>query len=54
MEFKIFETIKEAFETSTHNNNRFLKALKSVKWEAEFTADGEFYFCLGSLTFTTP
>lgn len=54
MEFKIFETIKEAFETSTHNDNRFLKALKSVRWEAEFTADGEFYFCLGALTFTTP
>ena len=38
MEFEIFEIIKEAFETSTHSNNRFLKALKSVKWEAEFTA----------------
>ncbi len=54
MEFEIFEKIKEAFETSTHSNNRFLKALRSVKWEAEFMADGEFYFCLGKLTFTTP
>jgi len=54
MEFTLFERIKEAYETSTHNNNRFEKVIKAIKWDAEFTADGEFYFCLGNLTFTTP
>lgn len=53
-ELEIFETLKEAFDTSTLNNNRFLEVLNSIKWDAQFTADCEFYFCLGSLTFTTP
>ena len=50
----IFYKLKNAFECSTHNNNLFEKALKSIKWENTFFADGEYYFIKGDLTFTTP
>lgn len=54
MEYNLYETLKEAFETSTHNNNRFEQVIKAMEWDAEFTADGEFYFCIGKLTLITP
>ena len=54
MELRIFEKLKEAYETSTKACNRFEKALKSIKWDKQFYADGEHYFCLGKFTFTTP
>lgn len=54
MEFRIFEAIKEAFETSTSSNNLFRKVIKSIKWDSEFFADGEFYFVKGGFCFTTP
>lgn len=50
----IFENLKTAFECSTHSNNLFEKALKSIKWENTFFADDEYYFIKGDLTFTTP
>lgn len=50
----IFENLKNAYECSTHSNNLFEKALKSIKWEDVFFADGEYYFIKGDLTFTTP
>lgn len=48
----LFLKLKEAYETTTHNNNRFEKALKSVNWDAEFEADGEIYFIKGCMTLT--
>lgn len=50
----IFYNIKEAFETSTFNKNCFAQALKSIKWDAQFEADNEFYFVKGDMTITTP
>lgn len=50
----IFETIKNAYETSTYNNNRFATILSSIKWDSEFYADGEYYFIKDDMTFTTP
>ena len=37
----LYYNIKEAYETSTLNNNRFSEFLNSIKWDATFTADGE-------------
>lgn len=54
MTYNIFTAIKEAFETSTHNDNKFARLLNRVKWEDTFQADGEYYFVLGNMTFTTP
>ena len=54
MTLHIFESIKEAFETSTQNYNRFAKKLDSIKWDSKFFADDEFYFIKGDMTFTTP
>lgn len=51
--FNIFYKLKEAYECSTHNNNLFEKALKSIKWDYTFFADNEFYFVKGDLTLTT-
>ena len=53
-ELNIFTKLKEAFETSTHNTNRFAEVLASIKWDSTYTADGERYFNLGGFTFTTP
>ena len=50
----IFETLKNAYETSTHNNNRFTAILSSIKCDSEFYAYGEYYFIKGDMTFTTP
>ena len=50
----LFYQIKEAFETSTHNTNRFKKFLESIKWDSTFEADVEFYFNKNDFCFTTP
>ena len=47
MELHLFETLKNAFESSTLSNNRFLSALNSASWDKTFYADGEHYFCKG-------
>lgn len=52
--FNLFLKIKEAYETSTHNHNRFRELLDSVKWDNTFFADGEYYFIKGNMTFITP
>jgi hypothetical protein len=52
--FAIYEKISNAYETSTPANNKFAKAIQSIKWEKTFEADGEFYFFTKGLTFTTP
>ena len=54
MELHLFETLRNAFETSTLSNNRFLSALNSASWDKTFYADGEHYFCKGGFCFTTP
>lgn len=54
IEYSIFETLKEAYETSTQNNNRFLSALERMNWDARFQADGEHYFTRGGFVLTTP
>ena len=54
MELHLFETLKNAFESSTLSNNRFLSALNSASWVKTFYADGEHYFCKGGFCFTTP
>lgn len=53
-ELKLFETLQEAYETSTRNYNGFEAALKAVKWDETFYTDEEYYFCKGDFTFTTP
>ena len=50
--FTLYETLKEAYETTTQNNNRFLSAISLVKWDDMFYADGEYYFLKGDLTIT--
>lgn len=50
----LFNNIKEAYELSTHNNNRFEDMLKAITWDSEFYADEEYYFIKGDMTFTTP
>lgn len=54
MELHLFETLRNAFETSTLSNNRFSSALNSASWDKTFYADGEHYFCKGGFCFTTP
>lgn len=53
MEIQIFETIKEAYQTSTRNDNHFAAALESIKWDGHFVADGEHYFRKGDCTLVT-
>lgn len=54
MELEIFDKIKEAFGTSTPSDNKFKKAIQSIKWESKFFADDEHYFCFGGFVFSTP
>ena len=54
MEFDIFETLKEAFGSSTLANNSFADALNRLPWDEIFFADDEYYFCKGGFCFTTP
>lgn len=51
MELNLFETLKEAYKTSTHSHNRFKDAIKSIHWDKQFEADGEMYFNLGGFIF---
>lgn len=53
-EYHIFEALKEAYETSTQNNNHFLHTLDLMNWDSRFQADGELYFTKGAFLFTTP
>lgn len=51
---RLYDGLREAWEDSTRADNRFGKLLESVDWDEEFYADGEFYYTLGNLVFTTP
>lgn len=48
----LYFTLKEAYETTTMNCNRFKKAINKIKWDKIFEADGETYFVLGGLSLT--
>ena len=52
-ELKIYERLKEAYETTTSSHNRFLEAIKNIKWDNSFIADNEYYYILGGMIFTT-
>ena len=52
MEFRLYETLKEAYETTTQNFNRFKEAIEAIKWDSTFEADGETYFVKGGFTLT--
>lgn len=54
MELEIFETLKNAYETSTQNFNHFKAALDRIAWEDTFFSDCEYYFCKSGFVFTTP
>lgn len=44
MEIKLFETLKEAYESSSRRFNNFKEAIEKIKWDSIFKADGEIYF----------
>lgn len=48
----LFYSLKEAYETSTPNNNRFLAKLNSIHWDSKFYADDEYYFIKGDMLIT--
>ena len=52
-EIMIYNSIKEAFESSSKIDNRFENAVRSIKWDSRFEADGEMYFTVGAFVFTT-
>ena len=52
--YDIYENLLEAYETSTMNANRFLKAINKIAWDQTFEADGEFYFLKDRFTLMTP
>lgn len=54
MELEIFYKIKEAFGASTLSDNKFKKTIQLIKWESQFFADNEHYFCSGGFVFSTP
>lgn len=43
----LVEKLNNAYNNSTQPNNRFAKAIKSIKWDNVFEADGETYYCKG-------
>ena len=50
----LFIKIKEAFETSTHNYNRFKEVIDSEKWDDKYFADDEYVFIKADMSFSTP
>lgn len=53
MLFDIYEKIQEAWNCSTRNKNRYKEVIESIAWDDRFTADGEYYFILKNMIFTT-
>lgn len=50
----LYYKIKEAYETSTQNCNRFEQIINGIDWDAKFFEDEEYYFIKGDMTLTTP
>ena len=51
-ELKLYEKLKEAYETTTKKYNRFKEVINSINWDNTFYADGEHYFIKGDFTLT--
>lgn len=51
-ELKIYETLKEAYETTSKKFNNFKEVIENIQWDNTFVADGEIYFVLGGFTLT--
>lgn len=52
MEIKLFEILKEAYETTSGKFNNFKEAIEKIQWDNTFTADGEIYFVKDGFTLT--
>lgn len=52
MEIKLFDTLKLAYDRSTHNFNSFKNAIENINWDSTFRADGEIYFIKDRFTLT--
>lgn len=52
MEMKLFNTLKLAYDRSTHSFNSFENAIEKINWDKTFRADGEIYFVKGRFTLT--
>lgn len=44
MEITLYEKLKNAYDATTQNYNRFEEAIKSIKWDDVYSADGEMYY----------
>lgn len=51
-ELKLYEKLKEAYETTTKKYNRFKEVINSINWDNTFSADGEHYFIKDNFTLT--
>ena len=50
-ELRLYEELKEAYETTTHKVNRFLNKINSIKWDCSFTTSDEtIMYCLGDFS----
>ena len=49
-EIRLFEELKEAYETTTKTDNTFQSLIKSINWDSTFQEDGETYLCKGDFT----
>jgi hypothetical protein len=52
MEIKLFEMLKEAYETTSQKFNSFKEAIEKIQWDNTFVADGEIYFVKDGFTLT--
>lgn len=51
-ELKLYEKLKESYETTTKKYNRFKEVINSINWDNTFSADGEHYFIKDNFTLT--
>ena len=51
--YEIFEIIREAFASSTPSINRYERVIRSIRWNDQYEADGEYYFIADGVTFVT-
>lgn len=49
----IHNMLKEAWEASSMNDNRFEAAVRSIKWDSEFSCGDGHYFTVGDYTLHT-
>ena len=48
----LYRELNNAYGASTRSNNLFAKAVKAVRWDKIFEADGETYYIKGDVTLT--